>query len=144
MATCYTTSADCHVIVDSSALVAILRGEPEAGSFTDLVGAAARCRISAANYLEAAIVADGTRDPLLSRHFDEFLLEADFIIEPVTAEQAQVARQAYRDFGKGSGHPARLNSGDCFAYALAHVTGEPLLFKGDDFAHTDITSAAPQ
>lgn len=143
MASSSTTSAGCHVIVDSSALIAILRGEPEAGDFTDAVGTAARCRISAANYLEAAIVADGTRDALLSRHFDQFLREADFVIEPVTAEQAQVARQAYRDFGKGSGHPARLNYGDCFAYALARVTGERLLFKGDGFTHTDIMPALP-
>jgi ribonuclease VapC len=68
--------------------------------------------------------------------------EAQIIIEPVTEAQARIAREAYRDFGKGSGHPARLNFGDCFAYALAKVTGEALLFKGDDFAHTDIKPAS--
>jgi ribonuclease VapC len=67
--------------------------------------------------------------------------EAEIVIEPVTEEQAHIARQAYRDYGRGSGHPARLNFGDCFAYALARATGEPLLFKGDDFRHTDIASA---
>jgi ribonuclease VapC len=73
-----------------------------------------------------------------SRRFDDFFKEAQFIVEPVTVEQARIAREAYRDFGKGSGHPAKLNFGDCFAYALARATGEPILFKGDDFRHTDL------
>ena len=141
MESCCTTSVDCLVIVDSSALVAILRGEPEANIFTQRIDAASHCRISAANYLEAAIVIDGARDPVLRRHFDEFLREGSFVIEPVTEEQARIAREAYRDYGRGSGHPARLNFGDCFAYALARVSGEALLFKGDDFIHTDITPA---
>jgi ribonuclease VapC len=135
------TSVDCPVIVDSSALIAILRNEPEVTAFTQVIDAALRCRISAANYLETAIVIDGTRDPRSSRGLDEFLREGNFIIEPVTEEQAHVARAAYRDYGRGSGHPARLNFGDCFAYALARTSGEPLLFKGDDFAQTDITPA---
>jgi ribonuclease VapC len=98
-------------------------------------------RISAANFVEAALVIDGSRDPIASRRFDEFFREANISIEPVTPEQARLAREAYRDFGKGSGHPAKLNLGDCFAYALAKATGEPLLFKGDDFVHTDVGSA---
>ena len=98
-------------------------------------------RVSAANFVETALVIDGSRDPIASRRFDDLVKEAHIAIEPVTEAQARVAREAYRDFGKGSGHPARLNFGDCFAYALAKTTGEPLLFKGDDFVHTDIVPA---
>ena len=84
---------------------------------------------------------DGSRDPIASRRFDDLLRVGEFSIEPVTEEQARIAREAYRDFGKGSGHPAQLNFGDCFAYGLAKVTGEPLLFKGNDFSRTDIAPA---
>ncbi|HKS88182.1 MAG TPA: type II toxin-antitoxin system VapC family toxin [Stellaceae bacterium] len=128
------------MIVDTSAVIAILQNEPEATAFAT-VAAAAACRISAANYLEAAIIIDGRRDPIASRRLDDLLAELCIAIEPVTAEQAHIARQAYRDYGRGSGHPARLNFGDCFAYALARATGEPLLFKGDDFRRTDIRPA---
>jgi ribonuclease VapC len=126
------------MIVDTSALVAILRDEPEARDFAIAIADAGRRRISAANYLETAIVIDGSRDPIASRRFDDLVREAEIGIEPVTAEQAKVAREAYRDFGRGSGHAARLNFGDCFAYALAKTSGEPLLFKGDDFLHAGI------
>ena len=129
------------MIVDASALIAILRNEPEALSCADAIENASVRRISAANYVEAAVVIDGSRDPIASRRFDDLLREAELVVEPVTEVQARVAREAYRDFGKGSGHPAQLNFGDCFAYALAKVAGEPLLFKGDDFTHTDIASA---
>ncbi|HMS55516.1 MAG TPA: type II toxin-antitoxin system VapC family toxin, partial [Fimbriimonadaceae bacterium] len=98
-------------------------------------------RISAANYVEVGAVVDATRDPVASNRVDEFLAIASIHIEPVTVEQALIARSAYRDFGKGSGHPAKLNFGDCFAYALAKTSGEPMLFKGDDFNHTDVESA---
>jgi ribonuclease VapC len=125
------------VIVDTSALIAILRDEPEAPMFAEAIAVAA-CRISAASFLEAAAVIDAGRDPVASRRFDELLAAAQVMIEPVTETQARIAREAYRDFGKGSGHPAQLNFGDCFAYALAKESGEPLLFKGDDFHHTDI------
>ena len=84
---------------------------------------------------------DGSRDPIASRRFDDLLRVGEFSIEPVTEEQARIAREAYRDFGKGSRHPAQLNFGDCFAYGLAKVTGEPLLFKGNDFSRTDIAPA---
>ncbi len=129
------------MIVDSSALIAILRNEDEAPAFAQAIAAASLRRISAANFVEAAIVIDGSRDPIASRRFDDLLREAQIVMEPVTEAQARIAREAYRDFGRGSGHPAQLNFGDCFAYALARATGEPLLFKGDDFPHTDITPA---
>jgi ribonuclease VapC len=97
--------------------------------------------MSAANFVDAALVINGSRDPIASRRFDELFKEASIWIEPVTLDRARIARAAYRDFGKGSGHPARLNFGDCFAYTLAKASGEPLLFKGDDFIHTDIATA---
>lgn len=127
------------MIVDTSALIAILRREPDARSFTDAIDAAGRRRISAGTYLEAAVVIDSNRDPVLSRRFDELIDSAEIVIEPVTETQARLAREAYRDFGKGSGHPAALNLGDCFAYALAKDRREPLLFKGSNFTQTDIT-----
>ena len=99
--------------------------------------------MSAATYLEAAVVIDGSRDAVASRRFDDFMREAAIAIEPVTESQARLAREAYRDFGKGSGHPARLNFGDCFAYALAKTRCESLLFKGEDFGHTDVVAALP-
>jgi len=129
------------MIVDTSALIAILRDEPEAVACAKAIEAAISCRVSAANFVEAALVIDSSRDPVASRRFDDLCREAHLAIEPVTEAQARIAREAYRDFGRGSGHPAKLNFGDCFAYALAKVSGEPLLFKGDDFAHTDITAA---
>jgi len=129
------------MILDTSAVIAILRDEPEAAAFADAIVQNPERQISAVNYVEAAAVIDSSRDPIASRRFDELLREADIMIEPVTEAQAQIARQAYRDFGKSSGHPARLNFGDCFAYALAKVKKEPLLFKGDDFSHTDVRRA---
>ncbi len=129
------------MIIDTSALVAILRDEPEAEVCARAIESAAMRRLSAVSFVEAAVVIDGSRDPIASRRFDDLLKEAEVLVEPVTEIQARLARDAYRDFGKGSGHPARLNFGDCFAYALAKVTGEPLLFKGADFGHTDIMPA---
>jgi ribonuclease VapC len=130
------------MIIDTSAIIAILRDEPEAMLCAKAIEDAPSRRMSAANFLEAAIVIDLSRDPIASRRFDDLVAEAQIVIEPVTQAQARIAREAYRDFGRGSGHPAKLNFGDCFAYALTKVTGEPLLFKGEDFAHTDITPAA--
>jgi ribonuclease VapC len=129
------------MIVDTSAIIAILRDEPDAGRFIAALAAEPDPRVSAATYLEAAIVVDANRDPVLSGRFDDLVTDAELSIEPVTERQAQIARRAYRDFGEGSGHPAGLNFGDCFAYALARTTGEPLLFKGDDFGHTDVQRA---
>jgi ribonuclease VapC len=129
------------MIVDSSCIVAILRNEPDARTFVEAMAAAMERKISAANWLEASIVIDRVGNPILSRRMDSFIADSGTSVEPVTLEQVSIARAAYRDFGKGSGHPAGLNFGDCFAYALAKATGETLLFKGDDFAETDIASA---
>ena len=129
------------MIVDTSALIAILRDERDAMAYARAIANAAIRRISAATYVETAAVIDASRDPIASRRLDDLFREARFAIEPVTEAQARIAREAYRDFGRGSGHPARLNFGDCFAYALAKAMNEPLLFKGDDFTRTDITSA---
>jgi ribonuclease VapC len=129
------------MIIDTSALIAILRDEPDARDCALTIENSRTRRLSAANFVETALVIDGSRDPIASRRFDELLKEAAIKIEPVTEAQARIAREAYRDFGRGSGHPAKLNSGDCFASALAKVSGEPLLFKGDDFIHTDIIPA---
>jgi len=129
------------MILDSSAIIAVLKRESEAGAFTTAIEAAEHRRVSAANFLEAAIVMDSKRDPAVSRLLDDLLHEAEIEIVGVDERQARVAREAYRDFGRGSGHPARLNFGDCFAYALAKVAREPLLYKGDDFSHTDVTPA---
>lgn len=126
------------MIVDTSAIIAILRPEEDAPQFERAIERSPINRISAATYLEVSIVIDRARDPLVSRRLDEFLAEGAFVIEAVTSSQARIAREAHRDFGKGSGHRAGLNYGDCFAYALAREMNEPLLFKGDDFRHTDI------
>lgn len=128
------------MILDSSAVVAILRAEPEAQAMAHAMTRAGSCAVSAVTYLEAAIVIDGGRDPIASRRFDDFFRESGIVVEPVTLLHAKVAREAYRDFGKGR-HRAGLNFGDCFAYALAKETGEALLFKGDDFCHTDVEAA---
>ncbi len=129
------------MIIDSSAVVAILRAEPDAARYADAIASAQIRRISAVNWLESAIVLSDPADPVTGRRFDEFVREAQLRIEPVTARQAEIARAAYRDFGRHSGHPARLNFGDCFAYALAADSGEAILIKGNEFAHTDLQSA---
>lgn len=131
------------MIVDSSAVVGILNGEPDAEALSDALVSARNRRMSAATLVELYVVIDGKRDPVRSARLDELLSRSDVEIVDVTAEQAHIARAAYRDFGRGSGHPARLNFGDCFSYALARATGEPLLFKGDDFVHTDLTPGVP-
>ena len=132
------------MIVDSSALVAILRQEPEARQFLLALQGEEEPLISAANLLEAAIVIDASRSAISSRKFDEFLNRTGISVEPVTESQARIAREAYRDYGRGSGHPARLNFGDCFAYALAKDKGEALLFKGTDFGQTDVEVWTPE
>jgi ribonuclease VapC len=128
------------MILDTSALVAVLYGEPEARDFVERIRAADVCRISVANHVELSMVIESQLGPNGTRQADAFLRRAGVVVEPVTIEQGDLARQAFLDFGKGR-HKAGLNFGDCFAYALARATGEALLFKGDDFALTDIRRA---
>jgi ribonuclease VapC len=97
--------------------------------------------MSAASFLETSIVVDSWKNPVFSREWDELVVRFSIYIEPVTESQARIARQAYHDYGKGSGHPANLNFGDCFTYALAREKREPVLWKGDDFGHTDLRAA---
>lgn len=129
------------MIVDASALVAVLRNEPEGPAFSKILHAADDLCVSAATYLELSIVIDSRGDAALSMEIDELIDRFDIQIEPVTASQAKIARQAYRDYGKGSGHRANLNFGDCFTYALAREKREPVLWKGDDFGHTGLRPA---
>lgn len=131
------------MIVDSSAIIAILRQEPDAELYARALSDAPGSRMSAATFLEAAIVADRAGNPLVSRRFDDICRDAALVVVPFTEEHARIAREAYRDFGRGSGHPANLNLGDCFAYALAKAADEPLLYKGADFGHTDVRSVLP-
>jgi ribonuclease VapC len=130
------------VIFDSSAVMAVVLHEPEAERFSLAMLSAKAPRMSAANWLEAAIVVDSNRDPVLRERFDELSRALRVEIVPVTVEIAAAARRAHQRYGRGR-HPARLNYGDCFAYATAQVLGEPLLFKGDDFPQTDIAPALP-
>lgn len=129
------------MIVDTSALIAILRNEPEGDSFVQSLVDTEQARMSAVTYVEAAAVIDRLGDPVLSRRLDELLAILEIDIVPFDADQARIARAAYADFGRGSGHRAHLNVGDCCAYALAMSEGEALLFKGDDFPHTDVHPA---
>lgn len=130
------------MIVDTSALVAILYGEDEAADFARMIQHADISRLSIANYLELTIVVEKQLGPEGTRHAESFVRRAGILIEPVTVEQGLIARQAFFDFGKGR-HKAQLNFGDCFAYALAKAIDEPLLFKGGDFTHTDVERALP-
>ncbi len=129
------------MIVDTSAIIAILKDEDDAAVYAQAIAAAGARRVSAAGYLECGIVLDSQRDPIISRGLDELIQEAEFVVEPVTERQARLARHAYADFGKGNGHPAGLNFGDCLSYALAIDLREPLLWKGNDFWHTGVQSA---
>lgn len=128
------------MVVDTSAVLAILLGEDDAEEYASAIEAAEARRMSAANYLEAAIVIDNRGDAIARCEFDTFFRRAGIVIEAVTFEHAEIARQAYRDFGKGR-HAAGLNFGDCLSYALAKALDEPLLFKGEDFARTDVQRA---
>jgi ribonuclease VapC len=125
------------VIVDSSVWVALVRNEPDAEELRVAVTEAEEIRVSAAAVLETSMVVT----PDLHERLDDLLEASGAVVVPFDHAQARVAREAYARFGKGSGSKARLNLGDCFSYALARVTGEPLLFKGDDFRHTDVESA---
>ena len=128
------------MIVDSSAIVAVVFREAEADHFQRVISDAATRRMSVANYFEAAMVIEGRMGEEGARGLDNYLDSAGIELVSVSAEQAHAARAAWRRYGKGN-HPAGLNFGDCFAYALAEINGEPLLYKGDDFALTDVESA---
>jgi ribonuclease VapC len=128
------------MIIDTSAMVAILYREPEAEALTRRIHDADICRMSVASHLELSMVVENQLGPEGMRQAEAFLRRAGIVIEPVTLEQGELARQAFLDFGKGR-HKAGLNYGDCFSYALAKATGEPLLFKGNDFSQTDIEVA---
>ena len=127
------------MIIDTSALIAILFNEVDADLYANALASSEHRLMSAANYLESGIVIDRQRGAAAGRQLDSLILRAEVKVESVTREQADIARQAYLDFGKGA-HPAGLNFGDCFSYALAKSLGFPLLFKGEDFALTDIES----
>jgi ribonuclease VapC len=129
------------MIIDTSALVALLKQEPGWGALAESLDSSPGSSISASTYVELLIVVDRWKNPTLSSRVDELIEQFRIAIEPVTPEQARIARAAYRDYGRGSGHRANLNFGDCFSYALARVQREPILFKGDDFVHTDLRSA---
>ena len=127
------------MIVDTSAIIAVLRAEPDAEKIVlAMQSSGAPLRMSAASYVEVGAVIDQARDPIARRRVDELIHALGIGIESVTSQQADLAREAYRDFGKGSGHRAGLNFGDCFSYALAKSFTEPLLFKGHDFGKTDL------
>ncbi len=131
------------MVIDTSAVVAILTGEPKAEILIEAIAVDARRLLSTASYVEAAIVLESRFGDAGGREFDMLLLKAGIEIVDVTAEQAELARHAWRTYGKGR-HPAGLNFGDCFSYALAKTTGEPLAFTGGDFARTDVLPWRPE
>lgn len=128
------------MIVDTSAIVAVGNNEPPTQQVLDALADAPDLKMSAGTLLELFVVVDNSANPIVAGSTESLLADANVEIAPVTAEQVHLARQAYRDYGKGN-HPAGLNFGDCFAYALAKQTREPLLFVGNDFSRTDIDSA---
>ena len=128
------------MIVDTSAIMTVLFGESGSERYDEAMAEAATCRMSVVSYLEAAMVLESRSGVAAGHELDAFVEEAEIDLADVTFEQAQGARRAWRRFGKGN-HPAGLNFGDCFSYALAEATGEPLLFKGNDFALTDVEVA---
>jgi len=130
------------MILDTSVVLAIVLGEPGFEVFVDAIASAPNCKISAASFVEASIVAESRIGDQGLRQCDSFFRTSRIAVEPVTEDQALLARQCYSDYGKGR-HPAGLNFGDCFSYALAKATGEPILFKGEDFRQTDIQPALP-
>jgi ribonuclease VapC len=128
------------MIVDSSAVIAILADEPESDHFSRIIAAAPAARLGGVNYVESSVVIGGRWGELGEARFDQLLQRLRIQVEPISSPVVEGARLAYRLYGKGR-HPARLNLGDCFAYALSKHAGEPLLFKGDDFRKTDVIAA---
>jgi len=131
------------MVIDSSALIAVLLGEPDAEVFSEAIANASKRIVSAFSALETSIVIESKKGDPGGRELDLLLHKARIEIVPINEEQFELARRAWRDFGKGR-HPAGLNIGDCCSYALSKYSGEPLLFKGEDFSKTDIQSALPQ
>ena len=128
------------MIIDSSAVLAVLFGEADAETYEQSIAMASPCRMSVANVLETSIVVESRGGEAAGHELDVFLERAGIELIPVTTEHLEAARRAWRRFGKGN-HPAALNFGDCFAYALAKVENETLLFKGNDFTRTDVEAA---
>jgi ribonuclease VapC len=129
------------VVVDSSVLVAIFKREADAELLLARLSSFENRMMSAVNFLEAAIVCEEWGKPIGQDEFDQLVTVLHIQTEPTTPRQTEIARDAHRRFGKGRGNPAVLNFGDCFSYALAKERDAPLLFKGNDFVHTDITAA---
>lgn len=129
------------MVVDTSALIALLTMEPDSARLAVALESDTTRLISAVTIVEAGLVIESRYGSAGGRELDMLIAKAGLSIESVTPQQADLAREAWRRYGKGR-HSAGLNFGDCFSYALARITGEPLLFKGDDFTHTDITAAA--
>ena len=132
------------MIVDTSVLAAILFDEPERHDFQARLAASDRMTISAGSWVELAVVLTRKRRTDLLAISDQVISALSIRIAAVDRAQAEIARMAYREFGRGSGHKAKLNFGDCFSYALSKTAGEPLLFKGDDFSHTDVLKVIDQ
>ncbi len=131
------------MVIDTSALIAILQDEPERRAFNEAIEAAESCAMSTASFLETSMIVESRYGPDGTRDLDLFISKARITLASVDADQAYVARDAFRRYGKGR-HPAGLKFGDSFAYALAKMLGEPLLFKGNDFAVTDIAGCSLQ
>ena len=129
------------MVIDTSALVAILQDEPERGAFNEAIEAAERRAMSGASFVEASMVIEARYGPDGVRDLDLFIAKAGIELVAVDADQAHVARTAFRVYGKRR-HRAGLDFGDCFAYALARTLDEPLLFKGNDFSLTDVATHA--
>lgn len=129
------------MIIDSSAIMALLLTEPERDTFVRVLASSNTVMLSAGGWMELSAVLTRSNRAALFPLLDAIIAEFAIKIAPTTVEQARIGHDAYRKYGIGSGDPAHLNFGDCFAYALAKDTGEPLLFKGNDFTHTDIASA---
>ena len=129
------------MVVDTSAIIAILKAEPEAEAFLVKISGVSLCRLSAASFVEIGLVTSRDQTGTYYQAFETLLQNFAVRIEPVSERQARIAVEAFLRYGKGTGHPAGLNYGDCFSYALAADMGEPLLFKGNDFSRTDIEAA---
>ena len=129
------------MVVDTSVIIAILKAEPEVEAFLVKISGVSLCRLSAASFVEIGLVTSRDQTGAYYQAFETLLQNFAVRIEPVSERQARIAVEAFLRYGKGTGHPAGLNYGDCFSYALAADMGEPLLFKGNDFSRTDIEAA---